>query len=99
MKINKSVVKSLVRGVYIVIGAVQTAVHTYLAAGNTLGFNKETYLGVAITAIFPITAVLSRYIDKQDPAFGRVAEELLLPALEKKAKEVAPTAVIPEATK
>ena len=72
--LQKSVVKSLLRGLYIAGGTIYSAVSTYASKGHHIGFNNETYLGVGITLVFPITALLHRYFDKNDPMFGKVLD-------------------------
>ncbi|CAB4175256.1 hypothetical protein UFOVP965_135 [uncultured Caudovirales phage] len=71
---NTAFKKSVIRNLSVLVGVVITATQTYAAAGNVVGFNKETYIGVAISLLFPLGAVVTRYLDKADPAFGKVSD-------------------------
>jgi hypothetical protein len=92
VKNRAAFIKSVSRGAFIVVGAVETATNTYLKAGHTFGFNATTILGIAGTAAFPVLATLQRYFDKNDPAFGAISNEAAALAT---AKLKAAGAVIP----
>lgn len=75
MKINKLALKSAIRGLVIGVGWVIAAVNTYLASGNSFGFNAATFLGVGIQLALILLGLAQRYLDTTDPAFGRTASE------------------------
>lgn len=74
---TKAALKSNLRHVYVGIAFVYTAAQTYLAKGNTLGFNKETYLGVGAQVLIALSALFLKYVDKTDPTVGPVAKAVV----------------------
>jgi ethanolamine transporter EutH len=71
---KSALTKTIVRNAVVFGGVVVTSARTWASEGNSLGFNKQTALGIALGLVFPIGAVLHRYFDKTDPAFGKVID-------------------------
>ena len=72
------IVKSTLRGLLIAVNAVYAATQTYAAQGNSIGLNLVTALGVAWTLAGVGVAILQRYFDETDPAFGRMIKPVLV---------------------
>lgn len=92
---EKAFIKSAFRGIFIAINAVGAAAHTYAASGQVLGFNRETFLGIAWTLAGVGVALAQRYFDKTDLAFGNVtalvavqAEQVIETKISKTTKKV-----------
>ena len=81
--INKALTKSTLRHLFVGIGFVVTAADTYLAKGNHLGYNTETFVGIGAQLFIALAAVAQRYIDKNDPALGSPTKEVLQLAVAK----------------
>jgi hypothetical protein len=76
-------VKHLIRAVFVIAGSIQIAAQTYMDKGNSLGFNKETAIGVAAQACLPLVTLAQVYLDKSDPRFGRYTKPLAKAATKK----------------
>jgi hypothetical protein len=87
--LEKPIVKSLIRGLLIAVNAVLAASETYAAQGNSVGLNLATVLGVAWTLAGVGLAILQRYYDETDPAFGRLAKPVFVMADKVVAKKTA----------
>lgn len=77
MKLNPLALKSLTRSIVVGTTWIVTALNTYLAAGHTFGLNRATLVGVGIQLLIALLALLERYLDKNDPAFGKVAAPVI----------------------
>jgi len=86
---NKAMIESYVRNLTgQVIGAVMIVMQTSGAA-TPLDFASGDWLLVANALWASLVPVALRYINKMDPAFGRVATALVTEAGKKLAKEAA----------
>jgi len=86
---NKALIESYVRNLAgQVIGAVMIVMQTSGAA-TPLDFGSGEWLLVANALWASLVPVALRYINKKDPAFGRVAAALATEAGKKLAKEAA----------
>lgn len=75
MTINKSVLESYLRHLG---GALFSAVATIatITGKSPVGFESTDWFAVANSLWVAVLPVLFRYFNKQDPAFGKVAEAL-----------------------
>jgi hypothetical protein len=86
---NKAMIESYVRNLAgQIIGAVMIVMQTSGAA-TPLDFGSGEWLLVANALWASLVPVALRYINKKDPAFGRVAAALATEAGKKLAKEAA----------
>ena len=77
LNLNKALSKSVLRHIFVGVGFVMTAMQTYLAKGNHLGYNTETFVGIGAQIIIVLLPAAQRYIDKNDPALGAPTKEAL----------------------
>lgn len=96
MKINSQLMKSITRGVFIVLNTIIAAATTYAGHGHTLGANKQTVIGILWALSGIVLAVASRWLDKNDPAFGKIVDTLVLPKLEVKINAETNTSSTPD---
>lgn len=77
LNLNKALSKSALRHIFVGVGFVVVAMQTYLAKGNHLGYNTETFVGIGAQVLIALVPVAQRYIDKTDPALGSSTKEAL----------------------
>ena len=102
LNLNKALSKSALRHIFVGVGFVVVAMQTYLAKGNHLGYNTETFVGVGAQILIALLPIAQRYVDKTDPALGAptkaalvLADAKLEPLTEPKPVEVLPNTALP----
>jgi len=78
LNLNKALSKSALRHIFVGVGFVVVAMQTYLAKGNHLGYNTETFVGIGAQILITLLPVVQRYVDKTDPALGAPTKAALV---------------------
>jgi hypothetical protein len=74
---TKASFRSNLRHVYVGLAFVYAAAQTYLATGNSIGWNKETLIGLGAQVGIALSALAAKYFDTTDPVMGKVADAVL----------------------